>query len=197
MKLARCPVCHVEITLDALIQDDAGRGVLQIFLGMDRAMGGAVIEYISLFRPSKSTLSNVRMLALLEETLALEKDKDILIVALRGAVQAAREKQAQGLWKQPKNHGWVGAFLSQARVRQNLPAKAPKPAPEKDIPAQDVRRENERKASPMPVVLKNMFSEALKKIPNETEAERAERIEQARVQAAKLLENGDEQNQHG
>jgi hypothetical protein len=186
MKLTRCPICHADIALDALIQDDAGRGIMQIFLGMDKALGGAVVEYISLFRPAKTALSNVRMLALLEETLALEKNRDILIVSLRGAVAAAREKQAQGLWKQPKNHGWITAFIHDARVRQNLPPKAPKPTPLKDTPAQDARRENERNGTPMPAALKSMFTAALQKCPNETEEQRLARIDAARKKVEEI-----------
>lgn len=60
MKLCRCPICHSNITLDALIADDAGRELLSLVAQLPDFVARPMMGYISLFRPAKSDLSNSR-----------------------------------------------------------------------------------------------------------------------------------------
>ena len=68
MKLGRCPICHSHIQLEALIQDDAGSELLGLLAGLGRPLARPLVQYLGLFRPAKSDLSNAR--ALLRSDLA-------------------------------------------------------------------------------------------------------------------------------
>ncbi|VEF40573.1 Uncharacterised protein [Aggregatibacter aphrophilus ATCC 33389] len=54
MKLCRCPVCHSDIHLDVLLEDDAGREMLGIITNLRGDNARALVSYISLFRPGKA-----------------------------------------------------------------------------------------------------------------------------------------------
>ena len=69
MQLTRCPVCHCRINLEALIQDDAGRELLTIFVKLDKVAAAAIVGYIGLFRSSNRDLANDRALRLCNEVL--------------------------------------------------------------------------------------------------------------------------------
>ncbi|CAI0791608.1 hypothetical protein [Serratia ficaria] len=70
MKLGRCPVCHSELHLDAILEDDAGRELLTLLATLPNGAGKAMVAYIGLFRPPKSNLSNSRAVKLVKEVLA-------------------------------------------------------------------------------------------------------------------------------
>lgn len=53
MKLCRCPVCHSDIHLDQLLEDDAGREILTILTQLKGNNARAIVSYIALFRPEK------------------------------------------------------------------------------------------------------------------------------------------------
>ena len=110
MNLCRCPYCHARISLDALVQDEAGRELMIIFAKMRPAMAGAMLAYLSLFRPEKQDLRNDRALSLAKEVIKLAS-ADLLKQALTNAVAAARERQTKGVWRKPKDHGWLKAFI--------------------------------------------------------------------------------------
>lgn len=96
MKLGRCPVCHASINLDALVQDEAGSELLRMVVGMDADIGRWSVQYVGLWRPAKSDLSNARALRLLKETLALSTDKAKLCAALQATVTAIHKKRLMG-----------------------------------------------------------------------------------------------------
>ena len=86
MKLGRCPVCHSHLHLDALIQDDAGSELLGLLSGLGRPLARPLVQYLALFRPAKSDLSNARALKLAQEALAIA-DRDSLVAALQDTVR--------------------------------------------------------------------------------------------------------------
>ncbi len=116
MNLCRCPCCHARISLDALVQDETGRELMMIFIKMRPAMAGAILTYISLFRPEKQDLRNDRALSLVKEVMKLAS-ADMLQQALTNAVTAARERQTKGVWKKPKDHGWLKAFITELTAK--------------------------------------------------------------------------------
>lgn len=160
MKLCRCPVCHASISLDALVEDDAGRELMGI-LAKNPKISRALVAYLTLFRPEKRDLSNSRAATLVREALELEKDQDILRVAMIEAVEAARAKRVE--WKPPKNHNWLKAFIKNARAAQNLEPeiKPRKHAPPPDIPHDRVRAEHDKQPG-MPENIRALMIDALK-----------------------------------
>jgi len=193
VKLARCPVCHAHIHLDALIQDEAGRALMGV-LAQHHTLYRPLVAYLTLFRPEKRDLANDRALTLVEEALALEKKQDVLKAALIEAVEAAREKSAQGLWKPPKDHGWLKAFLKNARVAQGMPAKPPRQRPEpvtEDVPPEQVRARREAEPG-MPANIKAAFTRILRGQPaDETDEQREARLERSRAVADEALMRAD------
>ncbi|MDG2881475.1 hypothetical protein P7M59_26635, partial [Vibrio parahaemolyticus] len=60
MKLSRCPVCHANLHLEALVQDDAGRELLGEVAKLPDFVAKPMLSYLGLFRPAKQDLSNAR-----------------------------------------------------------------------------------------------------------------------------------------
>jgi hypothetical protein len=124
MKLARCPICHSHIQLEALIQDDAGSELLGLLAGLGRPLARPLVQYLGLFRPAKSDLSNARALKLAQETLAIA-DRDSLIVALQDTVRSLHEKRQQGQQGQTKplkNHNYLKQVLASVAPDARKPA---------------------------------------------------------------------------
>ena len=71
MRLTRCPICHGRISLEALVQDEAGRELLALVARLDTQTGAALVSYLGLFRSASRDLANERALKLARETLAL------------------------------------------------------------------------------------------------------------------------------
>ena len=82
MKLCRCPVCHSDIHLDALLENDAGREILGIITNLKGDNARALVSYIALFRPEKAALSNGRALKLMREVLDMYQPSPLLSHAL-------------------------------------------------------------------------------------------------------------------
>ena len=82
MKLCRCPVCHSDIHLDSLLEDDAGREMLGIIANLRGDNARALVSYIALFRPEKAALSNARALKLMREVLDMYQPSPLLSHAL-------------------------------------------------------------------------------------------------------------------
>ncbi len=93
MKLTRCPVCHSDIHLDQLLEDDAGRELLALIVGLKGDNARALVSYIALFRPDKSNLSNSRALKLMQEVLELYAPSPLLSHALQETVNAVHKKR--------------------------------------------------------------------------------------------------------
>lgn len=95
MKLCRCPVCHSDIHLDALLEDDAGREMLGIITNLKGNNARALVSYIGLFRPEKSALSNGRALKLMQEVLEMYQPSPLLAHALNETVQAVMKNRRE------------------------------------------------------------------------------------------------------
>nr|DAU49433.1 MAG TPA: hypothetical protein [Caudoviricetes sp.] len=95
MKLCRCPVCHSDIHLDALLEDDAGREMLGIITNLRGNNARALVSYIGLFRPEKAALSNGRALKLMREVLDMYQPSPLLAHALNETVQAVMKNRRE------------------------------------------------------------------------------------------------------
>ncbi|MDW0615755.1 hypothetical protein P2G58_13525 [Mannheimia haemolytica] len=56
MKLCKCPICHSDISFEALIEDDAGRELLNTIVNIGGNCGRAVVAYLGLFKCRRSDL---------------------------------------------------------------------------------------------------------------------------------------------
>lgn len=111
MKLGRCPICHSHIQLEALIQDDAGSELLGLLSGLGRPLARPLVQYLGLFRPAKSDLSNARALRLAQETLELA-DRDSLVAALQDTIRSIHDKRTRGQVQPMKNHNYLKQVLA-------------------------------------------------------------------------------------
>lgn len=142
MKLGRCPICHSHIHLDALIQDDAGSELLGVLAGLGRPLARPLVQYLALFRPAKSDLSNARALRLAQETLALA-DRDTLTAALANTVRSLHEKRQQGQTQPLKNHNYLRQVLGST---QAVPVSPSDTRPTKQV-RQQGRQESTEEAN--------------------------------------------------
>lgn len=95
MKLARCPVCHSDIHLDQLLEDEAGRDLLRIITETKYEVARPLVSYIALFRPAKSALSNSRAVKLMNEVLTMYQPSLLLAHALSETVTAVQKKRRE------------------------------------------------------------------------------------------------------
>ena len=63
----RCPCCGAENSLDALIAHEQARLSLWTLANIGGPMTQGLVQYLGLFRPSKSSLSQARMYSLMSE----------------------------------------------------------------------------------------------------------------------------------
>lgn len=144
MKLCRCPICHSDIHLDQLLEDDAGRELLTLITKCKYDVARPLIAYISLFRPEKSGLANSRAVKLINEVFALYPQSLLLAHALSETVQAVQNKRRSGANYAPlTNHNYL---------KQVYETNAPKFAgtagdqmQTKDVVEQQKREEEQRK----------------------------------------------------
>lgn len=108
MKLCRCPICHSDINLDQLLEDDAGRELLGVVSGLKSEVARPLVNYIALFRPTKSALSNSRAVKLIREVLDMYPQTPLLAHALNETVQSVTKKRReQSNVAQLTNHNYL------------------------------------------------------------------------------------------
>ncbi|MDP8834535.1 hypothetical protein QZQ24_16195 [Serratia marcescens] len=107
MKLGRCPVCHSDLHLDAILEDDAGRELLTLLVKLPGAAAKAMVAYIGLFRPDKSNLSHSRAVKLVNEVLAQHPPGRVLTHALSETVERIRAKRISGDKKPLSGHRYL------------------------------------------------------------------------------------------
>lgn len=118
MKLCRCPICRSEISLDQLIEDDAGREMLVLISELKSGVARPLVNYIALFRPLKTSLSNTRALKLMREVLEIYAQTPLLAHALSETVNAVRKNRRDNTNPAPlANHNYL---------KQVYEAQAPK-----------------------------------------------------------------------
>lgn len=107
MKLGRCPICHGQIHLEALVQDEAGRQLMASLVPLTIEHGTALVGYIGLFRSHNRDLANDRALRLMREVLELGGAE--IAPALAEVVEAMRSKAHQNpaVWKPLSNHNYL------------------------------------------------------------------------------------------
>ena len=115
MKLCKCPICHSEISLEALIKDDAGRELLNTIVNIGGNCGRAVVSYLGLFKPQKNSLANSRALKIVQSLLELYSPSNVLEKALMDTVeQVRRNRRETGRCEPLANHNYLtGKELSQ------------------------------------------------------------------------------------
>lgn len=97
MKLCRCPICHSDIHLEALIEDDAGRELLGKISQLTHGCAQPMVGYLGLFKPVKSNLNNARALKIVSDVLELYPCSLLLAQALSETVASLRKKRQQAL----------------------------------------------------------------------------------------------------
>lgn len=107
MKLTRCPICHGQIHLEALVQDESGRQLMAALVPLSVEHGSALVGYIGLFRSHNRDLANDRALRLLREVLELGGQE--ITPALAEVIEAMRSKAQQNpaAWKPLSNHNYL------------------------------------------------------------------------------------------
>lgn len=127
MKLSRCPICHSNLHLDALTNDDAARQMLALVAPLDGGLGRVLVAYVGLFRPAKSDLSFNRALKLANEAMALTTNMDYLRVALEQTVISLQSARAEGQARPLTNHNYLKKVLvsidEQAVIQVKQPTK--------------------------------------------------------------------------
>lgn len=121
MKLTRCPICHHNLHLDALIQDQAGKELMADIANMPDFVARPLLAYLSLFRPAKSDLSLSRTLRLMREVTDEYRADHLLASALIECVQKLREKRVQYQDAKPlANHNYLKQVYKTLAVRNNV-----------------------------------------------------------------------------
>lgn len=124
MKLCRCPICHSDLHLEALIEDEAGRELLGKISQLEKDMAPALVPYLGLFKPAKSNLSNSRALKIFNEVLELFEPSKLLAHCLSETVQAVRKKRLNGQNAEPlTNHNYLkSVYETQKATWKSNPA---------------------------------------------------------------------------
>lgn len=108
MMLGRCPICHSQISLEAVCQDEAGRELLGVLANLPGEASRALVQYLGLFRPEKRDLSNDRALRLAREVMGLSSDYLRLSAAMSETVEAIRAKSGA---VPMRNHNYLKRVL--------------------------------------------------------------------------------------
>lgn len=139
MMLGRCPICHSQISLEAVCQDEAGRELLGILANLTGETSRALVRYLGLFRPEKRDLANDRALRLTREVLALCPDYVRLSAAMAETVEAILGKCGAKSGSVPmKNHNYL------KRVLEGMPEAAPVRAGGPLVDAPEMRKSSLR-----------------------------------------------------
>lgn len=125
MKLSMCPFCHGAITLDAICQDEAGRELMAIIIGMDTVSGTSLASYLTLFRSNTRYLSNDKALKLAKEAIALGELPSV-VRAMQITVDSIHNKRHSGEKTTVfKDHSYLKKVLVDIPVQMtgsNVPA---------------------------------------------------------------------------
>lgn len=124
MKLCRCPICHSDLHLEAMTEDEAGRELLGKISQLDKGIAPALVAYLGLFKPAKSNLSNSRALKIFNDILDLFEPSKLLAHCLSETVQAVRKKRLNGQNHEPlTNHNYLkSVYDTQKTMWKSNPA---------------------------------------------------------------------------
>ncbi|MDD2167883.1 hypothetical protein Q7285_02505 [Glaesserella parasuis] len=130
MKLCRCPICHSNLHLEALIEDEAGRELLAKISQLTHGVAKPMVAYLGLFKPAQSNLSNSRALKIMGDVLELYECSKLLAHCLSETVQSVRKKRLNGQNMEPlANHNYLksvyetqkATFVTQPAMRAETP----------------------------------------------------------------------------
>lgn len=110
-----CPLCHGAFSIEALVQDQAGRDLLCL-VAKAGPLAPALLSYLSLFRSEKRALAYARALRLAQEAIELSDNHAHLAAAMAETVEALRQKREQGQAKPLKNHNYLKRVLENTTV---------------------------------------------------------------------------------
>ncbi|MGX2951431.1 hypothetical protein ACWIUA_11115 [Ursidibacter sp. B-7004-1] len=117
MKLCRCPICHSDLHLEALMEDDAGRELLGKISQLSHGVAKPMVAYLGLFKPMKSNLSNSRALKILDDVLSQYECSRLLAHCLSETVQAVRKKRLNGQNHEPlTNHNYLKSVYETQKI---------------------------------------------------------------------------------
>ena len=115
MQLNRCPICHARMSIEALVQDEAGRELLGLLCKLDTACGAALVGYLSLFRSDRRDLSNDKALRLANEALALGP-----LVPVAQAMQKTVDNLRAQCSQKLTNHNYLKKVLADMPVNADV-----------------------------------------------------------------------------
>lgn len=113
----KCPACHAEFSLDAALDDEAGRQLTALLADLPREVSRPLLAYAGLWRSATRALSWDRALRIVREALALTEDRTALAAALAETVEAMRTKQAEPGWKPLTSHNYLRRVLDSTTAR--------------------------------------------------------------------------------
>lgn len=143
MKLGRCPICHSDIHLDQLLEDDAGRELLALIAKCKYDVARPLVAYISLFRPEKSGLSNSRAVKLIKDVFALYPQSLLLAQALSDTVQAVQNKRRNAQNIAPlTNHNYLKSVYE--TIAPKFASTVGEPMQTKEVLEQQKQAEEQR-----------------------------------------------------
>jgi hypothetical protein len=122
--LLSCPACHARFSIEAALQDDAGRELLALLAPMEPALSRPLFAYLGLFRSASRALSWDRALRLAREVQGLCANQAALAQSLVETVASLDDKRAQPGWKPLSNHNYLKRVLESVEARA-LPAVLP------------------------------------------------------------------------
>lgn len=123
--ILHCPLCHGQFSIEALIQDQAGRDLL-VLIAKAGHLGPPLLAYLTLFRSQKRALAFDRALRLAREVLDIPAAPEQLAAAMAETVEALRGRGGKPL----KNHNYLKRVLESqppAAVQAATPAAVPAP----------------------------------------------------------------------
>lgn len=128
----KCPACHGEFTLEAALDDAAGRELMAVLADLPAEASRPLVAYLGLWRSKSRALSWDRALRLAREVLALDGDYLRLARALAETVEAIRGKRERGEdTRALRSHQYL------MRVLESQPAASSQAvAPAGDAPSQ-------------------------------------------------------------
>ena len=148
----RCPCCGAENSIDALIAHEQARQSMWTLANIGGPMTQGLVQYLGLFRPSKSSLSQARMYSLMSELIPDIRAGEIRrngqvhpapVAAWTYAFNEVLTARDSGRLKTPlKSHGylyeiiagWVGNTPVEA-----VPAAPAQPAQQQAAPSSTIQ----------------------------------------------------------
>ena len=128
-----CPCCNHKIDLFAAAELDDARKLAALIWKQPDCLRGALVQYLALFKPAKSQLTNNRALFVAGKVLELESDPAKLGAALVETTAAIRAKEGP---LPLKGHGYLIKVLATQHVAVSAARSSSAIAPMVSQPAQ-------------------------------------------------------------